>query len=310
MQVSVFLMLLSTVSSLSEGIDLSLCSADRLYCFDPITQSIVKVGAHSLSSPFGVSNSQTFTAEEEIAPEKMQGAVHAANLIRGRGQESIQEMYRIRRPGRGLRLAPECGVDHDPITCRMVSPGSVRETRNVQLVGLARKEIVQPEPPIAREVLSANPIESISDPCTDPPIVTRTEDSICYTKPKKKYMTVQCCKTSKIPVKQNSEPVTFQGAIEHIPCVCPDGRIAEPVVYSSGIVQGTKEIPVNIDSLVQKRILQRGKLSGPTQTYLNELLAKENKIRKNIIELTLSEQDNLVGEQDKIALMKAIPTYS
>lgn len=306
MRVSVFILLLSTVYSLSEGIDLSLCSSDRLYCFDPITQSIVKVGAHSLSAPFGLSAGESSLTMDESVPEGMSGTVHAAGLIRDRHSAGIRPMYRIGRVSSGLRLAPECGVGHDPVSCRVIpSTEAVAVTRSpVRETAVAA---VTMKEPVVHSVGAA-----IADPCSDPPIVTQTEDSVCYTKPKKKFMTVQCCKTSKIPVKQNREQEIGQSVVnpvvhsvvKKVPCVCADGEKAEAVVYPS-VRREVGEVLVGLESVL-RRVRPVRRLGIPEQAYLNELLDKESRIRKNIIELTQSEQDNIVGEQDKMELMRAI----
>ncbi|KAI5189147.1 hypothetical protein NEMIN01_0313 [Nematocida minor] len=275
-----FLACLLTVSAYSVGIDLSMCSPDRMYCFDDITQSIVKVGAHSLTAPFGVSYeepgslpfnmhyhsnpanfSQPDTSDREVWQElralqknykrnlkaaarcdvgyNMNKAVHR--------QMSIDNMYKRR-----ARLAPECGVDHMAVRCKVIPAIHAMHS------GMMQNRVIHAHAPMASSVVSPMVVrirggmgqggsmgsDGYHDECDERHIVTRTPRAICFTKPKKQFLTVQCCKVSRIPVRG--------GGARKTPCICADGSPAEPMMsYPGGIDAGMQTDPETEDAGVQ-----------------------------------------------------------
>ncbi|OAG30791.1 hypothetical protein NEIG_00275 [Nematocida sp. ERTm5] len=369
----------------SEGIDLSLCSDDRKYCFDELHGMIRRVGSDEIAPPFGVySSTGTSTGNLSMG--------HVGN----------PEVLNASLAGHSLKLAPECGVEQGGLSCQILSNKTITPTvapavtqvvhatpvvestpvHTVQAVHavpatpVVEAQVVHATPVVeaapvqavpavqpvhatpvveaqivhAAPVVEAAPVQAVhavqatpvveavpavqpttvstipsadsttGDDCNDKTVVTSTPTSVCYSKPKKQFVSVKCCKTVHIPVKSKKRK---------LPCLCADGTPAEPLLspasslspYTDDVLyEPPKKIaatPVTVTSSptvaavpVSVTALPASVTGIPTETenaqiYLNSLLNTQNRLNSRIGRMNTSEHDKLIVEQDKKYIIRA-----
>ncbi|EIJ87454.1 hypothetical protein NEPAR06_0041 [Nematocida parisii] len=355
----------------SEGIDLSLCSDDRKYCFDELHGMIRRVGSDEIAPPFGVYSST--------------GASMGGFSM---GQVGNPEVLNTSLAGHSLKLAPECGVEQGGLSCQIISNKTTTPTvapavaqvvhatpvveatpvhtvqaapvveaqvvhatpvveatpvQAVQAAPVVEAQVVHATPVVEAQVVHAAPVveatpvqavpavqpttvstipsvDSLGDDCNDKTVVTSTPTSVCYSKPKKRFVSVKCCKTVHIPVKAKKRK---------LPCLCADGTPAEPLLpsafslsrYTDDILyEPPKKIaatPVTVTSSptisavpVSVAALPASVTRIPTETenaqiYLNNLLNAQNRLNSRIGRMNTSEHDKLIVEQDKKYIIRA-----
>lgn len=297
MKIIVLLGFLGAARTFPKGIDLSLCSADRMYCFDSITQFIVKVGAHELEKPFRDSVQATTGYGSEYGQQVSNPKINVGSGYLQALQSNIGQAQG------NLRLAPECGVDHASVNCKVLGEETVpaeggiglqSSLMSTQQVGSTEPLSVQPGIVGQAVSLSGSGLPTSLTDCDDNPIVTQTPSTVCYTKPKKKFLTVQCCKTSKIPIKTEKRQA---------PCICADGTPAQPLSPLSLSTSPLESVGQSALSLRSGESAQSPSLPG-SQMYLNSVMTR-NYRKPLTIQLGISENAKIIAEQDRNNIINA-----
>ncbi|KAI5181687.1 hypothetical protein NEOKW01_1855 [Nematocida sp. AWRm80] len=232
------------------GINPALCSDDMLYCYDEHAQSIVKVGSVHTPGTFGTESTQhinsaygaidgTANTIGSIGPQINGSQCQVVGVTTdtpgtyrpGTNQSAIFSSLRNATVDRATCITPITRIQP---ALEMSVPQPQYYPPPAQYYPPAPQPQYYPSAPMPRmpsytpaPLYGSTLAESLSVP--EKPPVTVTEDSICFNRPKKKYLNVKCCKTTTIPVQAQPPAVD--------PCICPfkDGAL---VNASSAMLQG------------------------------------------------------------------------
>ncbi|KAI5137682.1 hypothetical protein NEAUS07_2106 [Nematocida ausubeli] len=318
MKTIIMLVLLAVVAGTKEGIDLSLCSDDRTYCYDHIHGMIRHVGSDSIAPPFGVSTQTNDTyggvaVYSDINP-KVTNSFSSLSVV-----PAVKYKYSM---GNKMVAAPECGLEHSAAECKVVSIGAATPT--------VSKAVVAGQPYLVSTPSISAPVEGVKvppaivsipetesslavDPCDEAPIVTHTPTKVCYSKPQKKYLTVNCCKTTRIPIKEKKTK---------IPCICADGTPAARVIPEKEpqleVASGNIAIADTAVTAATSAAHITPAIQIPVQTvnpqvpqlenahaYMNWALNPQNRSSLIRTPLNTSEEDKLIVEQDRNYIIRA-----